>query len=224
MSSFIRGLPPGPSGDTLVQAAQRSFRSAAKDAYDGYAAALADMITERLDPDVPNAIRLETALRDLLGQTEGQGRAASYSQLLAGAGSGTAGEWSRDVFARAYSLAHFSRAIRSMGSKAGFAGPLRGAGQPRLVLEAPLLALLTRSVLEEPLPFSEFVDRLRERVGLIVGWGGGFDLPARARVFPNPRVAETQLRRMERLLRGRMVTAGLARVFSDSHTMVFPHD
>jgi hypothetical protein len=218
------GLPPGRTGDTLVQAAQRSYRAAAADAYDGYRAQFVARITRRLDEDVPAAIRLETALRDLLAESLPQNRVDAAAALLTPeAPPGEPAEWAEQTFNTVYGLPHLSRSMRLMGTKAGFVGPMRGTGQPRFVMETPLLAILTRAVLddEDSIPFGDFVDRLRDRLGLIVGFGGGAALPSRARVFPSAQVAETQLRQMERLLRHRMVQAGLAREFSDSHTRVF---
>jgi len=93
------------------------------------------------------------------------------------------------------------------------------------MIDTPLLGVIARGIAgNDSMPFEDFVTRLSEQFGLIVGVGSddavvdflgdlgseGFD-------------SYELLQKNQELLRERMIRTGLARSYSDSHTEVFGH-
>jgi hypothetical protein len=223
------GLPPGPPDDPLVRAAQLSYRKLVSRAHTGLREALGSQVAAGIDPAIPEDVRLQSWALARLRNAPAENADRSLLRLQAdipfvGAdGVRSPDEWVAAAFETGYSVEHLTRAVRVMGTKVGFVGPVRGIGRPRFVLETPLLATITRSLVQpdNSVPFHEFVVRARERLGLIIGGSRLEDLPLGAMVFPSERVARQQLAALEERLRIRMIQAGLAREFSDDHTQVF---
>lgn len=222
------GLPPGDGADELVRDAQLSFRFAARRAHTGLVAVLTRALEDAWDATAPADVRLETALRLRTAGTSGQDQLIERLQVSAPFTSegGTPlepAEWAEAIFREAYPAEHLAKAIRSMGVKVGFVGPKQGFGKPRFILETPLLATLAKVLVapQSSISFEEFIVRARDRLGIVLGSSGIRELPeATAAAFQSERLALQQLRKLEGLLRNRMVEAGLARRFSDLHTMV----
>ena len=116
-----------------------------------------------------------------------------------------------------------ARRVRALGQSIGFTAPDRGEGSVRLVLDTPLLNVLIRGVLgNSTMNFEDFVSSVSRRFGLVIGPGSddsvmtSFNGQADAGVYGLLLLNQDSLQ--ERLLR-----AGFARAYSDSHTEVLPH-
>src|SRR5690606_2619939 len=84
-------------------------------------------------------------------------------------------QWCSEVLASkvvAFKKSELARRFRSLGANIGFAGPDRGTGNPRLVLDTPILGVLVRGIVGiGTMEFDAFVSELKDRFGLVVGLG-----------------------------------------------------
>jgi hypothetical protein len=117
-----------------------------------------------------------------------------------------------------------SARVRTLSARIGFAGPDRGAGSPRFVVETPLLVTLVTGLCsgQSPLPFEQFLDLARRNLGLV--FGPSREMPAAAALDGvwDPGSAERMLGENAESLRKRLVRTGLGREYSDGHTEVGP--
>jgi hypothetical protein len=223
------GLPPGDGDDPLVKAAQLSYRATLADVHSGLRDNLNARLTGELDPTIPEGVRLQSALLGMLRESGVTSPQKALDRILSAAppppNADQAGieEWLDTLMTEGYPIEHLSRGLRAMANKVGFVGPVRGFGQPRFVLETPLLATLARALVAPSgsLAFDDFVRAMRTQLGLIVGINQRDKIPAGARVFGSDQVARQRLGVLGEHLRLRLIQAGLAREFSDSHTRVF---
>jgi hypothetical protein len=223
------GLPPGDGDDPLVKAAQLSYRATLADVHSGLRDNLNARLTGELDPTVPAGVRLQSALLGMLRQSDVTSPQKALDRILSVApappNTDQSGieEWLDTLMTEGYPIEHLSRGLRAMANKVGFVGPVRGFGQPRFVLETPLLATLARALVATSgsMAFDDFVRAMRTQLGLIVGINQRDKIPAGARVFGSDQVARQRLGVLGERLRLRLIQAGLAREFSDSHTRVF---
>lgn len=128
-----------------------------------------------------------------------------YSQLMC--------EVTEDNF-----LDHFLPIHRRLGRAIGLIAPQRGP-QPRFVLGDTLLKTLTMTIVkpnEQAISFGEFLDRLYQRYGIIIGPGEARQSALLERAGVNEGLFA---RNRERLLE-RMKFAGLATLYSDATAMV----
>ncbi|RMD82122.1 MAG: hypothetical protein D6823_01555, partial [Chloroflexi bacterium] len=113
---------------------------------------------------------------------------------------------------------HFIPIHRRLGRAIGLIAPQRGP-QPRFVLGDTLLKTLTMTVIkpfEQAISFGEFLTRLYQRYGIIIGPG-----EARAsRLLERAGVNEGVFARNRERLLERMKFAGLATIYSDATAMV----
>lgn len=113
---------------------------------------------------------------------------------------------------------HFLPIHRRLGRAIGLIAPQRGP-QPRFVLGDTLLKTLTMTVIkpaEKDISFGEFLTRLYQRYGIIIGPGEARESKLLERAGVNEGVFA---RNRERLLE-RMKFAGLATIYSDATAMV----
>ncbi|GIV64520.1 hypothetical protein A6A03_17700 [Chloroflexus islandicus] len=113
---------------------------------------------------------------------------------------------------------HFLPIHRRLGRAIGLIAPQRGP-QPRFVLGDTLLKTLTMTVVkpaEQAISFGEFLTRLYQRYGIIVGPGEARESGLLSRAGVNEGVFA---RNRERLLE-RLKFAGLATIYSDATAMV----
>lgn len=222
------GTPPGPSGHPMVIGSARSFQ----DLVQRNRKALLDLLEAKffavqISSATPATQRRRSALRQALidgGATEVQANREieefEKEGLPLGRGEYTALPWLRSLLDLGYSTANLTKAFRTTGRKVGFVAPDRSAGEPRFVLETPLLGTLVTAICDRSsIPFEAFVDAMRDRLGIVLGPGSLRDVP-NLRFWESAGIARQQLRDNQEMLRVRLVRAGLAREYSDGHTEV----
>jgi hypothetical protein len=127
----------------------------------------------------------------------------------------------RHLARKAYPASHIASALRSIGRMIGAAGPDRGFGSPRFLLETPVLALLVRATAKaRPTVYAEWLDTVYERFGLILGIGDQHDFRAVLEDLDERMPIERALKENHNQLRMRLIRAGLAVEYSDSETEV----
>ena len=222
------GTPPGPPGHPMVVASSRSFQTVVE----ANRKALLKLLETKLSnvqiaSTTPETQRRRSALRQALidgGANDAQAdRAVEQFEkggLRLGRGEYTTLPWLRKLLDLGYSIADLTKAFRTTGRKVGVVAPDRGAGAPRFVLETPLLGTLVAAICEgSTLPFEEFVDAARDRLGLVLGPGTLTETPS-LDLWESGGIAGQQLRDNQEMLRVRLVRAGLATEYSDGHTEV----
>jgi hypothetical protein len=113
-------------------------------------------------------------------------------------------------------ITYLRSAIRSLGTKAGLVWPSR-RDQPRLALDSNFLTSLVSFVGESDMTVGEFVASVNEKLGLIMGYSGVTETQILHLESLAGRKLEVRdlLVKAEKLLTTRLVSAGLARQFSD---------
>ena len=128
----------------------------------------------------------------------------------------------------------YTGGLNTFLKKAGLSASKNSA---RPAFEAEALPVLARGLVPEEsghIPYLDFIDQLREQLGIVVGIGGLLTDRYTA-AERNQQLAQIRacgpwrdedelmscLRRNEHFLEERLITAGLAKRFSDSHTEVF---
>lgn len=228
------GLPPGHAGDSAVAAATLSLRALIRTSLAHTIEATQDKM--RNLPALPESDELD-AFRQRVRALVGRVRPPVESLLRR-----TMSEWfhsissssvatdnspspTLDEFLRSalgFSEDVIARRVRGMGTTIGFAAPDRGASPMRLVLETPVLGMLVGGLVPtRPLPFNEFIDAAYSRLGLVLGIGTRDDIVDKVTPtgYSGPPLYDVLLAN-EDALRRRLLRAGLARTFSDSHTEV----
>ena len=121
-----------------------------------------------------------------------------------------------------FTQAEMARRVRSLAANIGLAGPDRGTGNPRLVIDTPLLGVLVRGMLgRETMEFRSFIKELTDRFGLVIGPGLDEGVIDRANIIGSSGTdpLDVAFGNQERF-RQRLIRVGLARAYSDSHTEV----
>lgn len=224
------GMPPGNQHNPLVLAAARSFQRLVdanwtKTVLDLHRRIARERAPSTMRPKEQWEYRLRSAL---IGPTDRQVRQAD--QLIEFLGPAQVRqacpteEWCREALERLGVDKHaLGRRLRSLGANIGFAGPDRGRGLPRFYCETPLLGTLVRGVCGgQSMRFEAFSTALRERFGIVFGPGDDEDTWERLGPIWGGSEGEELLKQNEDELRRRLVRAGLARTYSDSHTEVTP--
>jgi hypothetical protein len=232
------GSPPGEGDDHIVRAAARHFGNALAASYSGMSIMLSMAMSDVAVPSRQRKAERGAFVLNQLLIDQGQKPAQCKSQIddiqqrLEAVG-GSLADFAHDpedvaqaIVETSISQLRFSRAIRALGKKVGFAGPDRGR-LPRFLLETPLLSTLVRGLVpEDSCAYSDFVDALRNELGIVVGFGSSTpeSLIRDVGGWAAPAMAAEILRENEARLRERLIRAGLAQEFSDGHTEVTPTD
>lgn len=118
-----------------------------------------------------------------------------------------------------YPMTHLRSGIRSLGTKTGFVWPSRRE-DPRLVLDSNFLTALVSFLGEEDMPIEDFVKKVHDKLGLILGYSGVGEesIEQLERIAGRRLEIRDLLLKSERLLSIRLVSAGLARQYSDGST------
>jgi hypothetical protein len=126
-------------------------------------------------------------------------------------------------------------ALIELGRRAGFLAPWSNVGRggkfhKRYAATAEFLETLVASTVEpdEPLEFPEFLDRLRDDFGVVVGRPEDDLLIRHNNLFddqfgPTTAINEEDLRRNVALLRELVVESGYAKSYADGRTVVTTH-
>lgn len=227
------GLPPGVQGGLvdgqMVNAASRSFKSAVARHRSGLATTLFEaMKAQRLPRAIPENKKTSARLAALLQEASvGERRRREIEEAAdalpkCDAHSGVDLVWCDRAIDAFYPSDKVTTGLRSMGRKVGLAGPDRGAGVPRFLMETQLLGTLVMGLCPpgESLPLPEFVDLCRTRLGLVLGMGSGSKDVGGENLWPSRAMGQKQLRTNEEWLRDRLIRGGLATQYSDGRTEV----
>lgn len=233
------GLPPGDSHDPLVHACSFAMSQLMRESRKRMAA----QIQQDLDAQTPISgssggellsQKIVLSLRNHFSDTTSspsKAELASFADDLSSEAQNNASStWILSAMDRTpldFSHAKWLLRIRNLGKTIGFCAPEKGVGEPRFVLDTPLLSVVVRGVLgthEGTLEFRSFVTRLRNDYGLIVGIGEDDSFIAELSKRNKSGVSTDELlERSEEILRQRLLSIGLARSYSDSHTEVISH-
>jgi hypothetical protein len=211
------GVPPGNPRSPDVRLAARAYEAVVRAHRDGLEHLLCARVRRRRI-DVP---RSQYARVLLAAGFDIDARTREEAAGLLGQSTSAENIASR-ITGAVYPPGHLERGFRSMGSKIGLAGPDRGGGAPRFVLETPVLAALVDVSLAEDraLQFEDWVDRLYEQFGFIVGRGAANDFEPILTQLDARGVVARALDANHEALRRRMLRAGLAVEYSDTETEV----
>ena len=223
-------VPPGQTNHPMVTACARSYRNVVERSRQGMAHSLAvALASQPLPTRMPAGQRGRTRLRSQVidgGAREARSDALVDS-LLSGSGLEPPGRspdesWCLDFIDAAYPPDQMASGLRSMGRKVGFVGPDRGAGLPRFLMETPLLGTLVVGLVPpgQALSFASFIDLCRSQLGLVLGPGSDSGTAARLGLWEGAGIGGRLLQENQELLRRRLIRAGLATEYSDSHTEV----
>ena len=222
------GTPPGPPEHPMVDASSRSFQMVVEANRQALLHLLqAKLSNVQIASTTPETQRRRSALRQALidgsandAQADREIEQFERDGLDLSRGDYTGLPWLRNLLDLGYSTAALTKAFRTTGRKLGLVAPDRSAGKPRFVLETPLLGTLVVAICEDKtLPFENFVDAARDKLGLVLGPGTLTEVPS-LQLWESPGIARQQLRDNQELLRVRLVHAGLATEYSDGHTEV----
>jgi hypothetical protein len=225
------GLPPGRQSDPLVRAACKSFQkwiasswvetvSLAQQEIKSAKANSRSTPADRLRQKLKNALsnRTHAKERDIEAVIEGLKSSIDRKQF--------SDTWCREVSESKsvdFRKQELARRVRSLGANVGLTGPDRGTGSPRLVIDTPLLGVLVKGMLAvgESMKFEQFVSELARRFGLVLGLGEDDEIAERLEFIGSSGFdAYELLVQNQELLRERLLRAGLARSYSDSHTEI----
>lgn len=202
------GLPPGNPRSVLTKLAQASLKDAISRGYLGSFQIFKNIFKENI-----NQIENEV-LKRMSGQS-----ARDLVQLLER-------NWKKqslEEFKELVSPADFSAAFRSLSGKIGFAGPVKGTGEKRILFEANFLEVLVYFFSNEGDTFEDFVNNCYERMGLILGRPKNLsesNYLKLEKLSSRHSDVDEALENSQELLRQRLVKSGLAREFSDGFTVM----
>lgn len=114
------------------------------------------------------------------------------------------------------------RGVKSMGFKVGLCGPQR-KGDPRLLLETGFLTAMVSYICTSSMTLDELIDEVYLRFGLVVGQPRGVSVGAWDKMEAlcgQQFDLEQQLYHARNDLQDRLISAGLARRYSDGTTIV----
>jgi hypothetical protein len=213
--------PPGDPRSPQCRLAIRSFDSVVAQKAESIEQLMLDRleragtnITKNTPPTEKARIKIATAFPEL-----SEHRRELAAQIIKRGNS--SGSQAKALAKNAYPSAFVASALRSAGRMIGIAGPDRGTGSPRFVLETPVLALLVRSTAgQKPMVFADWLDRVYEQFGIILGFGNTHDFRTVLEDLDEPMPIERALKENHNQLRIRLVRAGLAVEYSDSETEV----
>jgi len=222
------GMPPGPANDMRVRFSSSSFSE--------WISGIWRSIGERLKaviesyPSLPNEAPAKVFFQQLRIALVNQKTRDKDLRVLLEAVSGFLDEQDDDwtIFdlledALNFPPSELARRVRALGQSIGFTAPDRGEGSVRLVLDTPLLNVLIRGAIgNSTMNFEDFISSVSRRFGLVIGPGSDDSVMASFNGQPDAGVYELLLLNQDSL-QERLLRAGFARAYSDSHTEVLPH-
>ena len=215
------GTPPGRASEAAVRLAAKSFAAVVRAQRGGLRILLEKTLQRRRLPrGLPRQQYARTATaaafddvskKDLTAAIDAVGRVGNITKVA-------------DRLADAiYPPGFLDKAFRAMGRKVGLAGPDRGYGAPRFLLETPVLAMFLHATVRpgESMGYEQWIDEIYSSFGMILGPGVRTDYSTQLQSLENTAVVLGVLRRNQESLRRRLVRAGLAAEYSDGETEVF---
>jgi hypothetical protein len=123
---------------------------------------------------------------------------------------------------KVYPPGSLEQGYRVIGRMIGIAGPERGGGTPRFLLETPILALLVSATTlqEQSLAYKSWLDQVYNQFGIILGIGDQTDSVDLLRPLGFGGSLHRALEENHEILRRRLVRCGLASEYSDGETEV----
>jgi hypothetical protein len=214
------GVPPGRSRDLAVRLSSRSFEAVVEAQLDS----LRGLVYRRLEgaripKQTPRGHELDAMLTVAFPGIPVSLREAAVAEI----------RWNEDCskvakqLSRAiYPPGHLESAYRTIGRMIGLAGPDRGAGAPRFLLETPMLALLVSATAEpdRAVSYENWLDTVYERFGIVLGIGEQTDAVEILQPLGFGGSLEQAVEHNHDLLRRRLVQSGLATEYSDGETEV----
>lgn len=221
---FVGGIPPGDRTDVAVRLAARSFEAVVAEhralLQESLAARLAKV---KLPAALPKTQHGSTMLKQALPSLTDQQLEAALATIKSSMKPDNIAE---RLINEIYPAGTLESGFRSMGRKLGIAGPDRGYGSPRFLLETPILGLLVDATLDpgQHLPYDEWLDRLYETFGFVLGIGRSHDGRELLSGLEEPGPLFTALESNHDELRRRLIRSGLASEYSDAETEVHRHE
>lgn len=222
------GIPPGPLYDMQVRFASSSYSEWISSLW----RAIGDRLLKVLDAHaaLPDETPSKAFLQKVqIALSQAKTRDKDLQKILEAITDffGSRGEdWT--IFdlmedALAFPPSELARRVRSLGQSIGFTAPDRGEGAVRLVLDTPLLNVLIRGLLgSSTINFEDFVSMVSKKFGLVLGPGSDDSVMSAFSGQVNAGVYELLLLNQD-ALQERLLRAGFARAYSDSHTEVLPY-
>lgn len=214
------GVPPGRSRNLAVRLACRSFETVVEAQSRCLAGELGERISRvKIPKQTPKGQQLNTLLTLAFPNLSRKVREDAVEEL----------PWADDrrklgasLARRVYPQASLEQGCRVIGRMIGMAGPERGSGAPRFLLETPILALLVSatSSSEGPLPYSEWLDAVYGQFGIVLGLGERLNSVEVLRPLGFGGSLQRALEENHEILRQRLVRCGLAVEYSDGETEV----
>jgi len=115
-----------------------------------------------------------------------------------------------------FPISHLIKAVRGIGTKSGLVWPSRKS-QPRFILDSNFLTALVSFIGYQDMPVEDFVAEVNSKLGLILGYSGVTESEIIHLELIVGRKLEVRdlLVKAEKMLTLRLVSAGLARQYSD---------
>lgn len=207
---MLYGIPTGNPRSVLTKLAQASLKDAISRGYQGSLKIFKDQFD-----GVNDEKQIESViLKKLSGES-----ARDFVQFVTK-------NWSiglDNIFKELVPQAYYSGAFRSLSGKIGFAGPVKGTGEKRIMFEASFLEVLVYFFSNEGDTFETFINNCYEKIGLILGRPRNFsetNYSTLERLSSRYSDVEEALEKSQEFLRQRLVKSGLAREFSDGFTVM----
>jgi len=221
------GMPPGSPNDPVVRYAAGSYSRWTAKIWGQICEALKDNL-DSITP-VDDEVSERTLLQRIkLALIHNKVAEREREKLLSSVETTFAQRPGLDIFGFVETGLNFpplelARRIRALSQSIGFTAPDRGVGSVRLVFDTPLLNVLIRGLVgRQSVNYEDFVSLVAEKFGLVLGPGAADDLLDRYPEMGEGNIYESLLENQD-LLQQRLLRAGFARAYSDSHTEVLAY-
>ena len=214
------GKPPGVQSAPAVRLAVRSYSAVVSEIQGSLKAAISEQL-EAASGKVPRAVSKSSRTKTWIQLAFPKMKDTVCDALMTEIKSAAELKSVTNRMTQAlYPIEYVARAYRTFGRMLGMVGPDRGTGNPRFILETPVLGLLAESTLEsgENLAFEDWIDRVYDRFGIVLGFGRNTDPEELLSNLDRPAPLRRALKESHNELRQRLVLAGLAVEYSDGET------
>ena len=221
------GMPPGNPNDSIVRYAAGSYSRWTAKIWGQVCEALQEKLNAitPIENEVSDRVMLQ---RVKLALIHNKVQDKDQEKLLSSLEETLAQRPGLDIFGLVETGLNFpplelARRIRALSQSIGFTAPDRGTGSVRLVVDTPLLNVLIRGLVGRgSMNYEDFISLIAEKFGLVLGPGAKDDLLDRYPEMGESNIYECLLENQD-LLQERLLRAGFARAYSDSHTEVLAY-